>query len=145
MVSAFLGASISLTGTYQPFITASGIFATVGAGLIYSLDGNSSSAKYLGYQAILGVGMGLGIQVPMIAMQALSDPADMGPNTAIILCKSPTADRVYVTEKANRVALNQSSNSSEVRCSSRLQKTFSPTAFSYLSLRKPPASPLPQY
>jgi hypothetical protein len=87
-VSCFLGASIGLVGYYQPFMTASGIFSAIGGGLIYSLDVNSSSAKYLGYQAILGVGLGLGIQVPMIAMQALSDPADMAPNTAIILCES---------------------------------------------------------
>lgn len=92
MVSAFLGASISLVGYYQPFMTASGIFAAIGAGLIYTLDQNSSSAKYLGYQAVLGVGLGLGIQVPMIAMQAISDPQDMAPNTAIILCKFPYLD-----------------------------------------------------
>lgn len=79
---------MSLVGYFTPFMTASGIFSAIGAGLIYSLDVDSSSSKYLGYQAVLGVGLGLGIQVPMIVTQAFSDPMDLASNTAIILCES---------------------------------------------------------
>jgi hypothetical protein len=107
MVSAFLGAAIGLVGHYQPFMAASGIFTAIGSGLIYSLDVSSSSAKYLGYQAVLGIGLGLGIQVPMIAMQALSDPADMAPNTAIILCTPPFLTLPYPNKlKGKRKTIN---------------------------------------
>lgn len=82
-----LGSAISWVGYYQPFMVASGTFTAVGAGLIHSLAINASAGEYLGYQAVMGLGLGLGIQVPMIAIQAISDPADLGPNTAIILCK----------------------------------------------------------
>jgi hypothetical protein len=87
MTSAFLGASIAAVGYYKPFMVASGCISAVGSGLLYKLDLDTSVAEYLGFQAVLGVGLGLGIQVPMIAMQALSEPADMATNTAIILCK----------------------------------------------------------
>jgi hypothetical protein len=87
MVSAFLGASIGVVGYYKPFMVASGVISAIGCGLLYTLDMHSSEAQYLGYQALLGVGLGLGVQVPMIAMQALSEPADMATNTAIILCE----------------------------------------------------------
>lgn len=59
----------------------------VGAALVYSLDIDSSAGQYLGYQAIMGAGVGLCIQVPVIAAQAFCDPADIAPATAIVLCE----------------------------------------------------------
>ena len=75
-------------GYFTPLIALGSSLFAIGAGLIYSLDIDSSPAKYLGYQLILGVGQGLAIQVPVIVCQAFTEPADIPAVTAMVLCKS---------------------------------------------------------
>jgi hypothetical protein len=81
------GILIMVIGYFTPLLAiGSGIFA-IGAGLIYTLEIGSSVAKYIGYQAILGIGQGLAIQVPVIVCQAFSEPSDIPAVTAMVLCK----------------------------------------------------------
>lgn len=50
------GVSISKTGHYWPVLLLGGILATIGAGLVYSLDIGSSSGEWIGYQVFVGIG-----------------------------------------------------------------------------------------
>lgn len=79
------GSVIGKIGYFQPFLILGSILATVGAGLIYSLDIRSSMGRYIGYQLIFGTGLGIAIQVPVIAAQALSDISDIALVTTSIL------------------------------------------------------------
>ena len=81
------GFIIMYIGYFTPLISIGSSLFAIGAGLIYSLDFSSSTAKYLGYQAILGIGQGLAIQLPVIVCQAFSDAADIPAVTAMVLCK----------------------------------------------------------
>ncbi len=81
------GILITLTGYCQPFLTVGGVLTLIGAALVHSLDIDSSAGQYLGYQAIMGAGVGLCIQVPVIAAQAFCDPADLAHATVIVLCE----------------------------------------------------------
>jgi MFS family permease len=81
------GGIITATGHYVPMYILSGILGTVGAGLIYTLDIGSSSGAWIGYQAIAGLGIGLGLQVPVITAQAVSKPHELSSATAMVLCK----------------------------------------------------------
>ena len=74
-------------GYFTPLITVGSSLFAIGAGLVFSLDVHTSSAKYLGYQLILGIGQGLAIQVPIIVCQAFSEPVDVPAVTAIVLCR----------------------------------------------------------
>jgi MFS transporter, DHA2 family, glioxin efflux transporter len=76
-------------GYFQPFLTLGGLLTTIAAGLICTLDIDTSYAKDLGYQAFFGIGNGICTQVPLIACQAFSDPADIPVVTAIVLCELP--------------------------------------------------------
>jgi MFS transporter, DHA2 family, glioxin efflux transporter len=60
---------------------------TIGAGLLYTLEIGTPLANAIGYQVLLGVGQGIGIQMPIIVGQAFSQPADMSSTTAIVLCE----------------------------------------------------------
>lgn len=71
----------------MPFLFAGGILATIGTGLIYSLDIGSSSGQWIGYQVLAGIGTGLAIQVPIIANQAFVPMSEISSVTAITLCK----------------------------------------------------------
>ncbi len=84
MLSGFL---IGKTRLLQPYEFASGVLATVGAALLYTLDIDSSKARYIGPQVIFGIGIGLGNQVPMTALQSFSKPEHIAPTTGVMLSK----------------------------------------------------------
>ena len=79
------GQVVGKIGYFQPFLILGSILATLGAGLIYSLDIGSSVGRYIGYQIIFGAGLGIAIQVPVMAAQALSDISDIALVTTSIL------------------------------------------------------------
>lgn len=75
-----------MIGYYTPFLIAGSALFTIGGGLLSTLDISSGAGKYIGYQLLLGIGQGLAIQMPVIAVQAFAQPADIPAATAIILC-----------------------------------------------------------
>ena len=81
------GGLITAYGVYVPFLIGGSAIATIGAGLLYTLDIGSSSSHWIGYQALFGIGIGLSIQVPIIANQAFVKPSEISSVTAVTLCK----------------------------------------------------------
>jgi hypothetical protein len=61
------------------------VLSTIGAGLLYTLSTTSSSAHWIGFQIITGLGIGLALQVPIIAAQGSVSAADLSSVTAMIL------------------------------------------------------------
>jgi hypothetical protein len=57
----------------------------VAAGLIYTLDQTSSLGKIIGYQILVGVGIGSSIQVPVNTARAFVTPEDVAIVTSVIL------------------------------------------------------------
>ncbi|CAE6445460.1 unnamed protein product [Rhizoctonia solani] len=64
------GGVINSTGRYWPFLVGSPLLISVGSGLLYTLDINSGSGKEIGFQILLGVGIGGALQNTVIAIQA---------------------------------------------------------------------------
>lgn len=81
------GGSITRTGHTAPLMVIGGAIATIGAGLLYSLDIGTSTGKWIGYQIVGGVGWGLAYQVPINAAQGAVDPSDIASVTGIIICE----------------------------------------------------------
>ncbi|KAL8654040.1 MAG: hypothetical protein Q9226_003585 [Calogaya cf. arnoldii] len=79
------GGLISTFGHYVPLMILSSILGTVGAGLCYTLGVGSPSSQWIGYQALAGIGIGLGFQIPIIVAQASVDPEDISSASALIL------------------------------------------------------------
>lgn len=79
------GALISRFGVYVPILLAGSVLATIGAGLMYTLDIGTSSSHWIGYQALAGIGIGLSIQVPIIANQSFVKMSEISSVTAITL------------------------------------------------------------
>jgi MFS transporter, DHA2 family, glioxin efflux transporter len=71
----------------KPLLLAGAYLATIGCALLYTLRIGSSAANWIGYQFVAGIGWGLSFQLPIIIVQAKVAPTDIGPATAIILCK----------------------------------------------------------
>ncbi|KAK5275670.1 hypothetical protein LTR16_012249, partial [Cryomyces antarcticus] len=61
------------------------VIATIAAGMIYTFEIGSSSAVWIGYQALAGIGIGLCFQAPIMAGQALAKPEDVSTTTALLM------------------------------------------------------------
>ena len=109
-------------GYYQVYLWAGGVFSTVGAGLIYTLQPNSKAGAYIGYQVLVSIGSGLVVQLPVIVAQAISPPVDVAITVAITLCKS-FVDLPLLIETLTYYLTFQTSNSLVVPLVCRLLRT----------------------
>lgn len=81
------GRAITKTGIAAPYLVASSTIVTIDAGLLYTLDIGTSVGKWVGYQVLSGFGYGMGLQIPVIIVQAFAAPTDIAAVTAIIICE----------------------------------------------------------
>ncbi|KAF7364622.1 Major facilitator transporter-like protein [Mycena venus] len=63
------GQVVSRMGYYWHFLALGPIFLGVGSGLLYTVNTSSTGAKIAGFQIILGVGTGMGVQNTLLAIQ----------------------------------------------------------------------------
>jgi hypothetical protein len=91
------GSLISAFGHFVPLMILGGVLSTVGAGLIYTLDIGSPSSQWIGYQVLSGLGIGIALQIPIIAAQATSAPADISSATAMLLFAQTLGGAIFVT------------------------------------------------
>lgn len=136
------GGLVGVVGYFQPFLLIGAILATIGAGLLYTLDIGSSSAQYIGFQVLIGVGIGTSIQVPIIAVQALSSLAEIPLVTADVLCRSSILILCYISSFRAVLSCQQFSSLYQARSPSPLRNRCSPTASSRLCRGLRPASTL---
>ncbi|KAI1434146.1 putative efflux pump antibiotic resistance protein [Xylaria sp. CBS 124048] len=79
------GGFITSTGIATPLQVAGALIATAGCATLYTLDINTSTGKWIGYQLLAGIGWGVGFQVPIIMAQSNAEPADIASVTATVL------------------------------------------------------------
>lgn len=82
MVAGFV---ITTTGDFQLVTLFGTVLATVGSGLIFTLAVGSGSGEWIGYQVLVGIGLGLCMQTAVIVAQAIVDPADLSTASALAL------------------------------------------------------------
>lgn len=77
------GGLVTLWGHYAPFMLASTVLASVGYGLCTTLGPRSPPAAWVGFQLVAGAGVGLGLQQPLMAVQAVLPLRDVPTGTAL--------------------------------------------------------------
>ncbi|KAK2812532.1 hypothetical protein FQN49_008355, partial [Arthroderma sp. PD_2] len=87
------GIFISRVGFADFVMVLGSLVAIVAAGLLSTFDIGTTTAKWIGYQILGGIGWGMAFQVPIIVSQGNADPKDMSSITAIVLCKSSISDK----------------------------------------------------
>ncbi|KAF2732253.1 MFS gliotoxin efflux transporter glia [Polyplosphaeria fusca] len=70
---------------YKPFLLVGALLATAGACSIYTLDATTSTQSWIGYEVLTATGVGLALQIPMIANQANVVADDIASVTALTL------------------------------------------------------------
>ncbi|EHK22068.1 uncharacterized protein TRIVIDRAFT_216146 [Trichoderma virens Gv29-8] len=79
------GALLTATNQWLPFLAPGAALCAVGGGLIYTMDINTPTAKWAGYQLLAGSMTGFVSQIPIMANTAIVDMADMGSTSAMTL------------------------------------------------------------
>ncbi|KAJ7301500.1 major facilitator superfamily domain-containing protein [Mycena albidolilacea] len=79
------GALITTIGYYAPFVILSSILTVVGTGMFAGLSNASTISNWLPFEILCGLGVGLGMQQPMLAAQAVLDIKDVPICTAVVM------------------------------------------------------------
>lgn len=75
----------------------SSILVSIGVGLMYTFTPASNHSKWIGYQAIAGIGIGLGMQQPLIAVQTILDISQVPIGTSIIIFVQTLGGALFVS------------------------------------------------
>ncbi|KAJ5730699.1 uncharacterized protein N7483_005207 [Penicillium malachiteum] len=101
VVSILAGGFISAVGYYTPFMIFSSVIITIAAGLLSTLEVDSGHPKWIGYQALFGIGLGLGMQQPMIVAQTALKAEDVPSGTAIMIFSQTLGGSIFLSVAEN--------------------------------------------
>ncbi|KAL4811310.1 major facilitator superfamily domain-containing protein [Aspergillus unguis] len=83
------GMIVGKTRLLQPIELISGLIAVLGAALIYCIDMDTPKAWWIGAQVPFGLGIGLGNQVPVTALQGFATPETVAATMGVaFMCQS---------------------------------------------------------
>jgi len=83
------GIIVTKTRIATPFMAIGAAITTVGCGLLYTLDIDTPSAKWIGYQILLGFSIAFPFQNALNIVQASATNEDMSTATSSLTCESP--------------------------------------------------------
>lgn len=95
------GAFVTVTGYYTPMMYALPPIASIGAGLMTTWTVNESTGRWIGYQILFGLGIGLGMQQGMVAAQASLPLADMAIGTSLQMFGQMFGGSLFVSVAEN--------------------------------------------
>ncbi|KAI5460137.1 major facilitator superfamily domain-containing protein [Mariannaea sp. PMI_226] len=95
--SALSGVLVQKIGYYLPVMLAGAVVTVIGNYLLSTLSLESSTPKWAGYQVILGLGRGVGIQMPIIALQADCQPVLTPLATSTLLFFQTLGGSVFIS------------------------------------------------
>lgn len=96
--SAFL---VSKIGYYTPFMYFAPVLSAIGAGLLSTLKVESGPAQWIGYQVIFGIGIGLGLSQPLVAVQAVLTPEIVPHAIAIVIFMDSIGGSIAISMAEN--------------------------------------------
>lgn len=101
ILSIVAGGLVTGIGYYTPFMIASSVIMSIGAGLLTTLEVDTGSPKWIGYQAILGIGVGMGLQQSFIAVQTVLPMADIPMGTTILVFLQSFGGALFIAVAQN--------------------------------------------
>lgn len=79
------GVAVTYIGYYTPFALLASVLMPIGAGLTTTFQPDTGSPAWIGYQVLLGLGVGFGFQQTMLAAQTCLPKKDVPAGTAIVI------------------------------------------------------------
>jgi MFS family permease len=98
VISAILsGGLVTKFGYYTPFMYIAPVIAAIGAGVLSTLNVDSGSPEWIGYQALYGLGIGLGTAQPIMVVQGALATEDIPSGTAIVVFTQSMGSAIFVS------------------------------------------------
>lgn len=101
VVSIISGALVTITGYYTPFVIACSIISSIGAGLLTTFTTSTGHPQWLGYSCLFGLGLGLGLQQTLIAVQTVLPLKDVPTGTAVIMFAQTLGGALFLSVGQN--------------------------------------------
>lgn len=101
VASISAGILVQKIGYYVPFMLVNSVVMSIGAGLITTFTPNTGHARWIGYQVILGFGLGLGMQQASLAAQACLPRKDAPTGIALVMFCQQLGGAVFVSVGQN--------------------------------------------
>jgi hypothetical protein len=97
VASLLAGGLITAFGYYTPFMILGTVLAAVGGGLLTTWKPSTGTSTWIGYQIIFGLGVGFGLQQPLIAVQTVLDIKDVPVGTSVIAFMQTLGGALFVS------------------------------------------------
>jgi hypothetical protein len=97
VASLLAGGLITAFGQYAPFMIAGTVFASIGGGLLTTWTPHTNTATWIGYQILFGIGVGFGLQQPLIAVQTVLEIKDVATGTSVIAFMQTLGGALFVS------------------------------------------------
>ncbi len=91
------GIAMTIWGLYIPLMIFGSVVASIAAGLTYTLDIHSDSSKWIGFQAMSGIGLGLIFQIPVIVAQSNVRPSDLSSASSMVLFFQTIGGAIWIS------------------------------------------------
>ena len=95
--SILAGITITRVGYYTPALIFSTIVTSVGAGLITTFMPTTARPEWIGYQVLLGIGLGTGIQQTTLAAQTTLERKDVATGVAFMMFAQSIGGAIFLS------------------------------------------------
>jgi MFS family permease len=99
--SIFAGACTQRFGYYVPFMLACAVIVPIAAGLFTTFQTDTGHAKWIGYQVLVGFGIGLGMQQSSMAAQTCLEKIDVPTGVSLMFFGQQLGGTVFVSVGQN--------------------------------------------
>jgi MFS family permease len=98
IISSFFGGFlVSRIGYYTPFLIFGVCLVSIGSGLLTTLEINTSTGKWIGYQVLYGFGLGCAAQVPNMAAQTVLPREDAAIGASLMFFGQQVFGSIFTT------------------------------------------------
>lgn len=95
--STIVGGLITKLGYYTPFLIGSTAIFAIGSGLVTTYSAEMSNARWIGYQVLVGAGLGAGFQVPQAAIQTVLAQEDIPVGSSAVIFFQNLGGAVFIS------------------------------------------------
>jgi MFS family permease len=99
--SIFAGGCTQRFGYYTPFMLASAVIVPIATGLFTTFHTDTGHAKWIGYQVLIGFGIGLGMQQSSMAAQTCLPKVDVPTGVSLMFFGQQLGGTVFVSVGQN--------------------------------------------
>ena len=108
------GALITRLGWYNPFLFVCVTLLSIGAGLITTFSTDMGHSKWIGYQIVFGLGLGMGMQIPSLAAQATLSQKDVSTGISLMFFGQSLGGSIFVAVAQSVFTNNLASSLSQI-------------------------------